>query len=691
MKREIFSIILLFALVVSSSLISGEIVISQEPKSLYNLGDAVEVVAKIVTVNELITPLVVSSICNGVQTSVRSQDIFLSAGQEETINLKFLLTSERLGRTNGKCVVKFALQNGEFKTTSEFSVSDKIDVKILSSDNSSDPGRKLLISGEAIKQNGEAVKNGFAELTFSAESNNTLVSSKNTVQNGFFELEYSLAENLKAGDYFVNIEVYELDSKSQKTNKGFASAKLKINQVPTSLEIVLENMEILPGTNVKIKPILYDQTGVKIKTSANVQILNPEGEIQSESETPTDSFLEYSFNRSEPPANWKIISTSEGLSDEENFRILENKKVSVEFLNRTILVTNIGNVFYNDTLLVKLDENTSTGLEVLLDVDKNQKYVLTAPEGNYSVKIFKDGEVLFNENLFLTGYVVGARELSERTWDVIQYPIVWVFFILVLGFAVWVFFKRVYKKSFFGRGNLLYKKRNSRTPAKSLEEKQAEKVYTPKSGSLLINTQNIAELSLSIQGEKQSSSIICVQMKNPGEVRANKAAVQETMNKLGALAEENRAMIYENQGTILFIFAPLKTRTFKNELPAIIMAGKIKAILTEHNKLFKQKINFGISLNQGYMIVRQEGKNLLRFMVLGTLITLAKKLATLSDGEPLLSEDIRKNIMSDIKTEKRTEGDLDFHVVKEIRDQEERRKFVNDFVRKMKQQEQEKK
>jgi len=46
--------------------------------------------------------------------------------------------------------------------------------------------------------------------------------------------------------------------------------------------------------------------------------------------------------------------------------------------------------------------------------------------------------------------------------------------------------------------------------------------------------------------------------------------------------------------------------------------------------------------------------------------------------------------MSDIKTEKRTEGDLDFHIVKEIRDQEERRKFVNDFVRKMKQQEQEK-
>ncbi len=691
MKREIFSIILLFALVVSSSLISGEIVISQEPKTLYNMGDAVEIVAKIVTVNELITPLVVSSICNGIQTSVRSQDLFLSAGQEETINLKFLLTSERLGRTNGKCVVKFALQNGEFKTTSEFSVSDRIDVKILSADNSSDPGRKILISGEAIKQNGEAVKNGFAELIFSAESNNTIVSSKNTVQNGFFELEYALAENLKAGDYFVNIEVYELDSKSQKTNKGFASSKLKINQVPTSLEIVLENLEILPGTNVKIKPILYDQTGVKIETSANVQILNPEGEIQFESETLTDNFLEYFFNRSEPPASWKIISTSEGLSDEENFRILENKKVSVEFLNRTILVTNIGNVFYNDTLLVKLDENTSTGIEVLLEVDKSEKYVLTAPEGNYSVKIFKDGEVLFNENLFLTGYVVGAKVLSERTWDVIQYPIVWVFFIVILGFAAWVFFKRVYKKSFFGRGNLFYKRRSSRAPAKSLEEKQAEKVYAPKPGTLLINTQNIAELSLSIQGEKQSSSIICVQMKNPGEVRANKATVQETMNKLAALAEENRAMIYENQGTILFIFAPLKTRTFKNELPAIILAGKIKTILTEHNKLFKQKINFGISLNQGYMIVRQEGKNLLRFMVLGTLITLAKKLATLSDGEPLLSEDIRKNIMSDIKTEKRSEGDLDFHVVKEIRDQEERRKFVNDFVRKMKQQEQEKK
>lgn len=690
MKREIFSIILLFALVISASTISAEIVINQEPKPLYNLGDIVEVVAKIVTVNGLSAPLVVSSICNGVQTNVRSQDLFLSAGQEETINLKFLLTTERLGRTSGNCVVKFALQNGETKATKEFSVSDKINIKIISFENSSDPGKILSISGEAIKQNGEAVKNGFVELILSAGGNNTLASSKNTVQNGFFELEYSIPEKTKAGDYVVNLEIYELDAKAQKTNKGFSSSKLKINQVPTSFEIILEKQEILPGTNVKIKPILYDQTGVKIKSSANVQILNPEGEIQFESETPTDKFLEYSFNRSEPPSNWKVVSTSEEFNDEENFRILENKKVSVEFLNRTILVTNIGNVFYNDTLLVKLDENNSVGLEVVLDIDKSQKYALTAPDGNYSVKILQDGEVLFSDNLFLTGYVIDATKLSERTLDVIQYPIVWVFFIVVLGFAAWVFFKRVYKKSFFGRGNLLYKRRGSKVSAKSLEEKQAEKIYTPKPGSLLINTQNIAELSLSIQGEKQSSTILCVQMQNPGEVRANKAAVQETMNKLAALAEENRAMIYENQGTILFIFAPIKTRTFKNELPAIIMAGKIKGILNEHNKLFKQKINFGISLNQGYMIVKQESKNLLRFTVLGTLITLAKRLAALSDGEPLLSDDIRKNIMSDIKTEKRTEGDLDFHIVKEIRDQEERRKFVNDFVRKMKQQEQDK-
>lgn len=690
MKREIFSITLLFILIISLSTLSAEIVINQEPKSLYNLGDIVEVVAKIVTVNEISAPLVISSICNGVQTNVRSQDIFLSAGQEETINLKFLLTTERLGRTSGKCVVKFALQNGETKTTKEFSVSDKINVKIVSADNSSDPGKIISLSGEAIKQNGEAVKTGFVELFLGGSGNESLVSLKNTVQNGFFILEYSVPEKTKAGDYIINLEIYELDSKSQKINKGFSSSKIRINQVPTSLETVLEKQEILPGTSVKIKASLYDQTGVKIKSSANIQIVNPEGEIQFESETSTDKFVEYSFNRSEPPANWKVICTSEGFNDEENFRILENKKVSVEFLNRTILVTNIGNVFYNDTLLIKLDENTSTGLDVVLGIDKSQKYVLTAPEGNYSVKIIQDGEVLFNDNLFLTGYAVSARELSERTWDVIQYPIVWVFFIIVLGFAVWVFFKRVYKKSFFGRGNLLYKKRSGKSPVKSLEEKQAEKIYTPKPGTLLINTQNIAELSLSIQGEKQASSVICVQMKNPGEVRANKAAVQETMNKLAALAEENRAMIYENQGTILFIFAPLKTRTFKNELPAIIMSGKIKDILNEHNRMFKQKINFGISLNHGYMIVKQEGKNLLRFMVLGTLITLAKRLAALSDGEPLLSDDIRKNIMSDIKTEKRTEGDLEFHVVKEIRDQEERRKFVNDFVRKMKQQEQEK-
>lgn len=690
MKREIFGLILALSLVLTASVVSAEIIINQEPNSLYNLGDIVEVFTKIVTASEVNSHLVVSSICNGVQTSVRSQDIFLSAGQEETIDLRFLLNIERLGRTNGVCVVKFSLDGFEPILTKEFKISDKINVKLLSEDQEADPGQTLSISGEAIKENGEAVKNGFVDLAVK-QGNSSIISVKNTVQNGFFILDYSLPEKLKAGKYLVTFDVYELDSKGQKTNKGFASYNINVKQVPTSLEMVIEKKEILPGSPLRVKSILHDQTGEKIDSVAIIKIINPEQETALETEIKTDEFLEFATNTTQPPATWEVISTFGEFSVEDEFKILENKKLSIEFLNRTIFITNTGNVFYNDTLLVRLDENSSVGLDVVLDVGKNQKYVLTAPEGNYSVRILENEEVLFNENLFLTGNVISARELSERTLDVIQYPLVWIFFMVVLGFAGWVFFKRVYKKSFLGKANLFERRKHStKAQSKTTEQKAQEKVYMPKPGTLLINTQNIAELSLSIQGEKQASSIICIQLKNPGEVRVNKHVVEETMKKLALIAEENKAMIYENQGTILFIFAPIKTRTFKNELPAIIAAGKIKDILTEHNRFFKQKINFGISLNHGYMIVRQEGKNLLRFMVLGTLITLAKKLATLSDGEPLLSEDIRKNIMSDIKTEKRSEGDLDFHVVKEIRDQEERRKFVNDFVRKMKQQEQEK-
>lgn len=202
----------------------------------------------------------------------------------------------------------------------------------------------------------------------------------------------------------------------------------------------------------------------------------------------------------------------------------------------------------------------------------------------------------------------------------------------------------------------------------------------------IINTRNIADLSLSMQGEKQNASIICLNIKNLGDVSSGKGGVNETMNRLRDVVDESKAAVYENGSYLFFIFAPAKTKEFNNELAAIETSEKIKRIVDDHNRLLKQKIEFGMSVHFGTMVARQ-GINSLKFMSLGNFISTAKKLASLSTGEVFLSDEIRNRTATDIKTEKHSSGDLEFHTLVEIRNREKSQKFIREFMSKMEKEE----
>jgi hypothetical protein len=128
------------------------------------------------------------------------------------------------------------------------------------------------------------------------------------------------------------------------------------------------------------------------------------------------------------------------------------------------------------------------------------------------------------------------------------------------------------------------------------------------------------------------------------------------------------------------MLAPITTKTFKNENKAIEIAQKTRELLVNHNKLFKQKIDFGISLNQGHIIAKKEG-DVYKFMSFGTLITAAKKLSSLSNKNVYLSEKIKNLLMSNVKTKKHEIEGIDVYTIKEIRKKtEEQKKFIKSFV-----------
>ena len=100
----------------------------------------------------------------------------------------------------------------------------------------------------------------------------------------------------------------------------------------------------------------------------------------------------------------------------------------------------------------------------------------------------------------------------------------------------------------------------------------------------------------------------------------------------------------------------------------------------EHNRMFNQKMEFGISLNYGEIIAKVENGSF-KFMSLGSLITLAKKTASLSNGEILLSDKINDMVRLYAKTEKDVRDGTPVFTLTGIKKEDEAaKKFINRFM-----------
>jgi len=659
-----------------SQFISAEIIINKQPDELYNLGDLFSIPITIKSMGEVSGIFQMDLICGGHEVNFYKNGVGLAAGEEKKMEPSIVLEKNVIGELKGDCVIK-GIFNEDYILTNEFKILNLINIQITSEETEFNPGDNVLITGGATKENGKNVK-GFIQLEILSEGS-LEISRLETVNNGFFSINLSIPEDMKAGTYLVNLNVYEKDLQGEITNNGFTNYDILIKQVPTNLEIAFENQEVEPGTNLRVKAILHDQTGEKIESIAIITIKNKDDKIMEQTEKQTDEFLEFPIAYNEPSEEWTVVAVSNRITSESNFEIKEKEDIKIELINRTVIITNTGNIPYNRTILVKIGDEP-TNINTFLEVDEIKKYVLSAPDGEYEIEIMADEELKITGMATLTGKKASVKEAPKGIISFIRYPIVWIFIIFVLGFIAFMVLKKGYKRNFFGR---------------ILPNKRRKEKRSSKKGSI-VNSRNKAELSLSIKGDKQNIGLVCLKIKNFKEIESSKEKDQvkkskekskegnskETLQKIVNTAEENKAIVYTNQDNIFFMLVPTKTRTFKNERTAINIAKKIEDILTNHNKLFRQKIEFGISLNYGTIIAKQE-KESLKFMSMGTLITTAKKIASLSDEEILLSEKIKERLVSDIKTEKTEKGNITVYTIKEIKHREDNKKFISSFIKRI--------
>jgi len=677
MKNILLSLVFVILL---TSFVSAEILLNEQPKDVYNLGDAINFPITVKAITDTTGIFDMDLACNGKEINFYKNGVSLSYGEETSFSPSLILSQDVLGATTGFCKVQATLG---FDTilTNEFQISNWMSLEVSEKQTEFTPGTSVLIKGESVKDNGKG-SNGIVELTLILDplkNESGTLKRVGTITNGFFSINFSLPEDTRAGEHQLKLLAYEKDLLETKTNTGSTEYTIYVTQVPTNVEIIFETSYIEPGTDLKVKAILHDQTGEKIESNAVLTVKNSDDKIMEQTDKPTDEFLSYSIPRNEPPAEWTVIAISNKLTSESNFKVKENKNVRVELINKTILVTNSGNVPYcNETILVKIG-NESLNIEDCLEIDETQKYILTAPDGDYDVEVVMDGESIITGNVALTGRATSLKKASQGL--ISGYPIIWVFVVILLGFIAFLIYKKGYKRSFFGRMHI--KKKGKKELQLEGHRSKWEKGKKDSLGKKpLVNSKKIAELSLSIKGEKQSASIVCLDIKNIKDVKVNRGNSPELFQKIIHLAEEKDAFLYENQGNLFFIFSPEMTKTFRNEKDAIQLADKIQHLLSNYNKLSKQKIEFGLSINYGEIIAKQEA-GILKFMSMERLITSSKKIASLSEEEIYLSKKMNERLGSNVRTIKHEKAKQIVYTIKELRDKGEHKAFISSFLKRL--------
>jgi len=147
----IFSVFLILIV----SLLSAELILTEQPTGTYNLGDTVPVPAVVKTVSGVSEVLDMDLICNGQQINFYKNGVFLLPGEEKEIDASLILAKQMIGNFLGACTIK-AILGSENILTNDFEISDKIFIEIRTEENEFSPEESLVIEGEALKANGSS-------------------------------------------------------------------------------------------------------------------------------------------------------------------------------------------------------------------------------------------------------------------------------------------------------------------------------------------------------------------------------------------------------------------------------------------------------------------------------------------------------------------------------------------------------
>tara|TARA_Y100000310_G_scaffold61798_2_gene57042 strand:- start:1347 stop:3572 length:2226 start_codon:yes stop_codon:yes gene_type:complete len=736
MEKRLVLLSLMFGIlfILSIGVVSAGVYFSQ-PEQTYNLGDII--------INDVsISPIEQGFLKIDLVCGLSSLNVFNNVPIDGTAHIEFPLTTAYIQNISGTCYF-LSYYNGQEKLSRDFKISKRLNVQLDIDSLFAEPDEEIIISGFAERLNGIGVNGeveiriiGLVDSVLDTDDNETETENNETdvdedeedeideeiedeeveteiiddydsgiysgrVEAGEFSITIELAEDVPSRDYTLEVLVYEQDSNNVKTSEGIGRANLRVSQVLTNIDIALSEQSVDPGADFNFKPMLIDQSGVNIDEEVSVVIRNSRAERIFERIVKSEETISPNFPGNMSKGYYEIEASKSEMSFIKKFYINEKAVVSFELVNGTLIVTNIGNVRYDQDIEVELNGKPFVK-KVDLRVGESQEFKLTGSGEEYSVRV-SDGETEYSPgNVVLTGNAIGVKSLGRGLGNAFSNPIVWIFIIIILGGLILFIFKNVLKKKSFAypfKGRFKKKikdlrvipresKLESKEGVSKKEEEKSEKSQESKKdeggkGSKELevpeglNAPNKAEQVLVLRGQKNKATVLVLKIKN----KLTKVAKQSLERAIEPIYEKKGA-VYEQGDFIYVIYSPLMTKSFKNEVEAAKAGEKIKLVLQEHNKKFKDKIEFGLAINSGQIINKVEDKKL-KFTALGNLISGAKRLADSSNEQILVTKEAYEKGISEIKAEKKEIKGTEVYEVRNVIDKEKNAKFIGDFLKRI--------
>ncbi|MBI2124801.1 hypothetical protein HYT92_03345, partial [Candidatus Pacearchaeota archaeon] len=605
----------LFIAIMAISAVSAEIMLSQ-PNETYNIDDDILASAILKSSASANSLFEMSLLCNDDERTFFVFPAKVSAGEEKKFETSLALSNSFLQGARGNCRIKagFISESAEtavFKITESISISLSINRSIL------EPGESILISGEAIKANKKPA-NGYAQLSVTG----TNISAAKGVENGRFSVELSLPEHIRAGEYSVMADVYEKDIEGKISNNGIATAGITIKQVPKVLEIVAEKQDYMPGENLSIKPVLYDQTDEIIASEISIGVFDTNGNDVFEKLVKSDEEILLYLEKNATAGKWQITAKSMGKEEERLIFVKENEEALFELQGNLLKIANIGNVPYRKNVEIRIGNETEIR-QPDVGVGESIIYELEAPDGDYEI-IVNDGISAIKGSSYLTGNAVSVNEMISAASIFIRHPLVWVFLVLVMAMFLFVTARNVIKRNVsvstmpsaeksgfikvrpekpvqkinagerMGRG--IEAGKNSAGYEKAVGERttmsQIQQARQLEHRALIRGVKE-AESTLVQKGVKEDACVAVIKIKNFEQVRKMPEAIK-VIDRIPEIAYESKAVLEIAPGQISIILSPTITRTFGNDSGIVKIASKIANSLNEHNRRFDKKIEYGI-------------------------------------------------------------------------------------------------